>query len=77
MWYSAGPVTHLQLLVDTYCECGLVLPGASEEAKEQVLKNVINCFNVLTTSAFVFQNWKVHREHNWLPRRRSIGPHSA
>ena len=30
-------------------------PGASEEVKKQVLKNVINCFNILTTSASVFK----------------------
>ena len=33
-----------------------MLPGASEEVEKQVLKNLI------TTSTFVFLNWKAQRE---------------
>ena len=36
----------------SYCECGLMLPGASEKVKKQVPKEGINCFNILATSAF-------------------------
>ena len=39
----------------THCECGLILFGASQEVKKQVLKNVINCFHILTTGAFAFE----------------------
>ena len=37
----------------TYCNCGFILL-----VKKQVLKNVMNCFSILTTSAFSFQNRK-------------------
>ena len=37
----------------SYCKCGHTLPGASDEAKKQVLKKVMNCFIIFTTSAFV------------------------
>ena len=37
----------------TYCESGCLLLGASEEVKNQVPKNVINCCSILKTSAFV------------------------
>ena len=43
----------------TSCECGLVLPGASEEVKKQVLQNVINCLVFPTTSAFAFKTGKL------------------
>ena len=34
----------------TYPICRQAPPGASDEAKEQVLKNLMHCFNILTTS---------------------------
>ena len=34
----------------TFCKCGLVDLGASDEVQKQVLKNVINGINVFTTS---------------------------
>ena len=36
----------------TYC-IGQSLPGASGEVKEQFIKNVMNCFKIFTTGAFV------------------------
>ena len=47
--YKYGTLGH------TYCECGLMLPGASDDVKKQIIKNVINCFNVMKTSAFVLE----------------------
>ena len=38
------------------------LPGARHEVKKQVLKNLMNSSNILTTSAFVFVNWKSQRK---------------
>ena len=35
----------------TYCKCGLIFLGARDEVKKQGLKNGINCFTLLTTSA--------------------------
>ena len=46
-------------------QCGRVLPGASDEVKKHVLKNVINCFNTFTTSAFVLTSGT--------PRGKTIG----
>ena len=63
----------------TYCKCGLILPGASDEVKKQVLKNVLNCFNFLTTSATVFVKKQLGRpkENNWPQRKLPIVSHSA
>ena len=36
----------------TQCYCGLNLPRASDEVQKQILKNVIQDFELLTTSAF-------------------------
>ena len=58
----------------TYCKCGLILPGASDEVKKQVLKNVINCFNFLTTGATVFVK---KNKNNWPQRKLPIVSHSA
>ena len=52
----------------TSCKCGIILLRASEEVQKQVLKNGINWFNVLTTSAFVFKTG-TQRVNNWLQRR--------
>ena len=41
--------------VHTYCNFGFVLLAVSDEVKKQVLKNVINCFSMLTSSALVFK----------------------
>ena len=42
------------------CESRRILLGASDDVKKQVLKNAINWFIVLTTSAFFFF-WKRDR----------------
>ena len=42
-------------LLDIQCTCGRANPGASGEVKEQIFKNVVNCFYVLTASAFVIE----------------------
>ena len=39
----------------TSCKCGFVHPGASDEIKKQVPKDVMNFFSMLTTSAFVLK----------------------
>ena len=39
----------------TSCKCGFILPGASDEIKKQVPKDVMNFFSMLTTSAFVLK----------------------
>ena len=39
----------------TYCPCGKMLPGASDEVAQQVTENVESCFHILTTSTFVFK----------------------
>ena len=51
--------------VHTYCNCGLVLLGASDEVKKQVLKHVINCFSMLTSST-CFQTGTALRENIWI-----------
>ena len=43
---------------NTSCECGLIFHEARKEVKKQVLKNVINCFSVPRTTAFVFKTGK-------------------
>ena len=44
----------------------------SGEVKKRVLKNVINCFNIFTTSAFVCQNRKDQKRNNRLQRRLEL-----
>ena len=60
-----------------YCKCGLVLPQASDEVKKQVLENVIICFSMLTTSAFILQTRKAQKENNWSQGRLPIVVQSA
>ena len=48
----------------TYCKCVIVFLGASDQLNKQVLTNVINCFNILTTRAVFFFNKRVQRENN-------------
>ena len=62
--YSASRVNHATP-GHTYCKCGLALLGASDDVKKQVLKNIINFFRKLTTSAFVFEQVR--------PRRKTFG----
>ena len=46
----------------TWCKSGLVLVGATDEVKKQILKNVINCFDIFRTSAFVSLSGKLTRK---------------
>ena len=63
-----SPFTITQLS-DTNCKCGLILHGASDEVKKQILNNVINCCTKLRTSSF-FLNWtSFQRDNNWSQRR--------
>ena len=63
--HSASRVTIGELQGHTCCKCGLVLLGASDEVKKEVLQNVMTCISRLTTKAFVFKPEK--------PRGRTIG----
>ena len=39
----------------TYCPCGKMLPGASDEVAQQSAKKVVSCFKILTTGTCVFK----------------------
>ena len=45
---------HHAVLGNRYCTCGQANSGACDEVKNQVSKHVINCFEILALSAFVF-----------------------
>ena len=54
-----------------YCYCGRILPGASEEAQKQITKNVIQNFDLLTTSAIKNQEGIIAWNQVWYEKRSS------
>ena len=62
--YSASRVTITQLLDTHIVDVDQNFLQQINEVKKQVIQNVINCFSVLTTSAFIFNQGRPHGKTN-------------
>ena len=53
----------------TYCKCGLVLPGASDEVKKTSSQKRHQLFQYADSKPMYFQTRKAQRENKWSQRR--------